>query len=222
MRGHFITFEGGEGTGKSTQAKLLVARLKSLDIDALLTREPGGSPGAEAVRHVLLSGAAKPLGPYAEAILFAAARDDHVRSTIKPALEQGPWIISDRFADSTRVYQGVLTNIDPKLIRRLERIATGDTQPELTFILDLPAEIGLARAAKRRGSAGSDRFEAEGLAFHKKLRQAYLELAEQEPKRCAVIDASAEMTKIANVIWAFVNARLHSLEAPATLEKAAS
>ena len=222
MRGHFITFEGGEGTGKSTQAKLLVARLKTIGIDALLTREPGGSPGAEAVRHVLLSGAAKPLGPYAEAILFAAARDDHVRSTIKPALEQGTWIISDRFADSTRVYQGVLTNIDPKLIRRLERITTGDTQPELTFILDLPAEIGLARAAKRRGSAGSDRFEAEGLAFHKKLRQAYLELAEQEPKRCAVIDASAEMTKIANVIWAFVNARLHSLGAPATLEKAAS
>jgi dTMP kinase len=222
MRGHFITFEGGEGTGKSTQAKLLVARLKSLGIDALLTREPGGSPGAEAVRHVLLSGAAKPLGPYAEAILFAAARDDHVRSTIKPALEQGTWIISDRFADSTRVYQGALNNIDPKLIRRLERITTGDTQPELTFILDLPAEIGLARAAKRRGSAGSDRFEAEGLAFHKNLRQAYLELAEQEPKRCAVIDASAEMTKIANIIWAFVNARLHSVEAPAALEKAAS
>ena len=222
MRGHFITFEGGEGTGKSTQAKLLVARLKTIGIDALLTREPGGSPGAEAIRHVLLSGAAKPLGPYAEAILFAAARDDHVRSTIKPALEQGTWIISDRFADSTRVYQGALNNIDPKLIRRLERITTGDTQPELTFILDLPAEIGLARAAKRRGSAGSDRFEAEGLAFHKRLRQAYLELAEQEPKRCAVIDASAEMTTIANVIWAFVNARLHSVEAPPALEKAAS
>jgi dTMP kinase len=222
MRGHFITFEGGEGTGKSTQAKLLLARLKSLGIDALLTREPGGSPGAEAVRHVLLSGAAKPLGPYAETILFAAARDDHVRSTIKPALEQGTWIISDRFADSTRVYQGALNNIDPKLIRRLERITIGDTQPELTFILDLPAEIGLARAAKRRGSAGRDRFEAEGLVFHKKLRQAYLELAEQEPQRCAVIDASAEMTKIANVIWAFVNARLRSVEAPPALEKAAS
>jgi dTMP kinase len=222
MRGHFITFEGGEGTGKSTQAKLLLARLKSLGIDALLTREPGGSPGAEAVRHVLLSGAAKPLGPYAETILFAAARDDHVRSTIKPALEQGTWVISDRFADSTRVYQGALNNIDPKLIRRLERITIGDTQPELTFILDLPAEIGLARAAKRRGSAGRDRFEAEGLVFHKKLRQAYLELAEQEPQRCAVIDASAEMTKIANVIWAFVNARLRSVEAPPALEKAAS
>ena len=222
MRGHFITFEGGEGTGKSTQAKLLVARLKSLGIDALLTREPGGSPGAEALRHVLLSGAAKPLGPYAEAILFAAARDDHVRCTIKPALEQGTWIISDRFADSTRVYQGALNNIDPKLIQRLERITTGDTQPELTFILDLPAEIGLARAAKRRGSGGYDRFEAEGLAFHKRLRQAYLELAEREPNRCAVIDASAEMTKIANVIWASVNARLHPVEAASALAKAAS
>ena len=222
MRGHFITFEGGEGTGKSTQAKLLVARLKSLGIDALLTREPGGSPGAEALRHVLLSGAAKPLGPYAEAILFAAARDDHVRCTIKPALEQGTWIISDRFADSTRVYQGALNNIDPKLIQRLERITTGDTQPELTFILDLPAEIGLARAAKRRGSGGRDRFEAEGLAFHKRLRQAYLELAEREPNRCAVIDASAEMTKIANAIWASVNARLHPVEAASALAKAAS
>ena len=222
MRGHFITFEGGEGTGKSTQAKLLVARLKSLGIDALLTREPGGSPGAEAVRHVLLSGAAKPLGPYAEAILFAAARDDHVRYTIKPALEHGTWIISDRFADSTRVYQGTLNNIDPKLIQRLERITTGDTQPELTFILDLPAEIGLARAAKRRGSGGCDRFEAEGLAFHKRLRQAYLELAEREPNRCAVIDASAEMTKIANAIWASVNARLHPVEAASALAKAAS
>ena len=156
-RGHFITFEGGEGTGKSTQAKLLAARLKSLGIDVLLTREPGGSPGAEAVRHVLLSGAAKPLGPYAEAILFAAARDDHVRCAIRPALERGTWVISDRFADSTRVYQGALGNIDPKLIRRLEQITIGGTRPNLTFILDLPAEIGLKRAARRRGSRARDR-----------------------------------------------------------------
>jgi dTMP kinase len=219
-RGHFITFEGGEGTGKSTQAKLLVERLKSLGIDVLLTREPGGSPGAEAVRHVLLSGAAKPLGPYAEAILFAAARDDHVHCTIKPALEQGTWVVSDRFADSTRVYQGALSNIDPKLIRRLERITTGDTQPELTFILDLPAEIGLQRAAKRRGSGGCDRFEAEGLAFHNKLREAYLELAEREPERCLVIDAAAEMTAIANVIWASINRRLNSVEASPALADA--
>jgi dTMP kinase len=220
MRGYFITFEGGEGTGKSTQAKLLAARLKSLGVGILLTREPGGSPGAEAVRHVLLSGAAKPLGPYAEAILFAAARDDHVRYAIRPALEQGTWVISDRFADSTRVYQGALSNIDPKLIRRLEKITTGDTRPDLTFVLDLPAEVGLERAAKRRGSCGYDRFEAEGLAFHRKLRDAYLELAEHEPERCAVIDASAEMTKIANVIWVCVNARLHPVEAPPALEDA--
>ena len=219
-RGHFITFEGGEGTGKSTQAKLLVDRLKSLAVDVLLTREPGGSPGAEAVRHVLLSGAAKPLGPYAEAILFAAARDDHVRYTIKPALEQGTWVVSDRFADSTRVYQGALSNIDPKLIRRLERITTADTQPELTFILDLPAEIGLQRAAKRRGAGGCDRFEAEGLAFHNKLRDAYLELAEQEPRRCLVIDASVEMAAIANVIWTSVHTRLNPFEAPPALADA--
>jgi dTMP kinase len=222
-RGHFITFEGGEGTGKSTQAKLLVDRLKSRGLDVLSTREPGGSPGAEAVRHVLLSGAAKPLGPYAEAILFAAARDDHVRCTIRPALEQGTWVVSDRFADSTRVYQGALSNIDPKLIRRLEHITTGDTRPELTFILDLPAEIGLQRAAKRRGSGGCDRFEAEGLAFHNKLREAYLDLAEQEPQRCTVIDASAEMTAIADVIWASVNARFNPIEAaPPALEGAVS
>jgi dTMP kinase len=216
-RGRFITFEGGEGTGKSTQAKLLVDRLKSLGVDVVLTREPGGSPGAEAVRHVLLSGAAKPLGPYAEAILFAAARDDHVRCTIKPALEQGTWIVSDRFVDSTRVYQGALSNIDPKVIQRLERITTGDTQPDLTFILDLPAEIGLQRAAKRRGSGRRDRFEAEGLAFHNKLREAYLELAEREPQRCTVIDAAAEMTAIAEVIWASVNTRLNPLEASSVL-----
>jgi dTMP kinase len=222
MRGQFITFEGGEGTGKSTQAKLLGARLKSLGLKVLLTREPGGSPGAEAVRHVLLSGAAKPLGPYAEAILFAAARGDHVRCTIRPALGQGAWVISDRFADSTRVYQGALSNIDPKLIRRLERLTVSDTRPDLTFILDLPAEIGLDRAAQRRGSLGGDRFEAEGLDFHRKLRLAYLELAEREPERCAVIDASAEMTRIAGVIWAIVNARLHPVDAPAALEDAVS
>jgi len=221
-RGHFITFEGGEGTGKSTQAKLLAARLKSLGIDVLLTREPGGSPGAEAVRHVLLSGAAKPLGPYAEAILFAAARDDHVRSVIRPALEQGTWVVSDRFADSTRVYQGVLGNVDPNLIRRLEHITIGGTRPDLTFILDLPADIGLKRAVRRRGSRPRDRFEAEGLAFHRKLREAYLELAEHEPERCMVIDASAHMTKIASVIWALVDARLHPAETPSELENAVS
>ncbi|MFL4980448.1 MAG: dTMP kinase, partial [Xanthobacteraceae bacterium] len=127
MRGRFITFEGGEGTGKSTQAAMLAERLETFGLNVVLTREPGGSPGAEAVRHVVLSGAAKPLGSHAEAILFAAARDDHVRQLIRPALDDGRWVVCDRFADSTRIYQGVLGNIDPRVIKALERVAVGDT-----------------------------------------------------------------------------------------------
>src|SRR5579884_1564671 len=126
MRGRFITFEGGEGAGKSTQAAML-----ALGLEVLLTREPGGSPGAEIIRHVLLSGAAKPFGPDAEAMLFAAARDDHVRRTIRPALEIGRWVICDRFTDSTRVYQGILGQVDQRLIRGLERITIGDLMPDL-------------------------------------------------------------------------------------------
>src|SRR5438128_4789353 len=130
MRGRFITFEGGEGSGKSTQTKLLAQRLKPFGMAVLLTREPGGSPGAEAIRHVLMSGAAKPLGAEAEALLFAAARDDHVHSTIEPALARGAWVICDRFIDSTRVYQGALGHVDPKLIRALERVTIGDLKPD--------------------------------------------------------------------------------------------
>src|SRR4051794_26755553 len=133
MRGRFITFEGGEGTGKSTQAALLAERLENWGYHPIITREPGGSPGAEIVRHVLLSGAAKPLGADTEAILFAAARDDHLSQTIRPALESGRWVICDRFADSTRVYQGVLGNVDPRLIRALERVVVRDTTPDLTM-----------------------------------------------------------------------------------------
>jgi dTMP kinase len=218
MRGRFITFEGGEGSGKSTQVATLVKRLTTLGVAVMATREPGGSPGAEAVRHVLLSGAAKPLGAHAEAILFAAARDDHVSQTIRPALENGKWVISDRFADSTRVYQGVLSNVDARVIGRLERLTVGETQPDLTFVLDVPAEIGLERAARRRGNGAGDRFEAEALDFHKKLREAYLELAGREPDRCAVIDATPAPDVIADAVWAVVNARLHPAEAPLTIE----
>ena len=171
---------------------MLAERLQALGIGVVLTREPGGSPGAEAIRHVLLSGAAKPLGPHAEAILFAAARDDHLRQTIRPALERGAWVICDRFADSTRVYQGVLGNVDARLIARLERVTVGDLRPDLTFILDIAAGDGLARATKRRGDAPADRFEAEAIDFHEKLREAYLELAEREPERCVLIDAGAD------------------------------
>jgi dTMP kinase len=220
MRGRFITFEGGEGSGKSTQAALLAQHLTSLAIGVVITREPGGSPGAEVIRHVLLSGAAKPLGPEAEAILFAAARDDHLQNTIRPALEYGHWVICDRFFDSTRVYQGALGNVDSRLIRGLERITIGDLKPDLTFILDVPADVGLARAAERRGQSDADRFEQETLAFHEKLREAYHAIAESEPERCVLIDAQASRERVAEHIWAVVNDRLDPTAAPVAVEDA--
>jgi dTMP kinase len=221
-RGQFITLEGGEGTGKSTQAAMLALRLESVGISVVLTREPGGSPGAEIIRHVLLSGAAQPLGPDAEAILFAAARNDHVECAIRPALDSGKWVICDRFADSTRVYQGALGKVDPRLIKSLERVAIGDLAPRLTFILDLPVETGLARRRQRAGDAEPDRFEAEDVEFHQKLRQAYLALAEREPRRCVVIDAGRGKEDIAKQIWTIVNERLELGTAPMTAETLAS
>jgi dTMP kinase len=208
MAGRFITFEGGEGTGKSTQAALLARRLRETGIDVMVTREPGGSPGAEAIRHVLLSGAAKPLGPHAEAILFAAARDDHVRETIRPALETGRWVISDRFADSTRVYQGVLGNLDAQLISGLERVTVGETWPDLTLILDINPMVGLGRASRRRGQAEPDRYEAEALEFHERLRVAYRDLAQNEPDRCVLVDVSGRAEHVAEIIWETVSERL--------------
>jgi dTMP kinase len=222
MIGRFITFEGGEGTGKSSHADALAQRLRALGIGVVLTREPGGSPGAEIIRHVLLSGAAKPLGPDAEAILFAAARDDHVRATIAPALLQGHWVICDRFIDSTRIYQGVLGHVDLRLIYSLERITIAGLKPDLTFVLDAPAEVGLARAKARRGDAEADRFENETLGFHEKLREAYLALAASEPERCVVIDTTAPRVKVAMQIWTAVSQRLDPATAPVALEGVAS
>jgi dTMP kinase len=222
MRGRFITFEGGEATGKSTQAAALAQRLRAMGVGVVLTREPGGSPGAEAIRHVLLSGAAKSLGPDAEAILFAAARDDHVRATIEPALSRGRWVVSDRFADSTNIYQGALGRVDPVLIRGLQRVTVGSLKPNVTFILDVPAEVGLARASKRRGEAGADRFEAEALDFHEKLRDAYLHLAASEPDRCVLIDANEPQAAVAARIWDTVARRLDPATAPVTLEDVVS
>lgn len=208
MRGKFITFEGGEGTGKSTQAAALALRLESLGIGVTLTREPGGSPGAEIMRHVLLSGAAKPFGPEAEAMLFAAARDDHIRCTILPALEAGKWVVCDRFVDSTRVYQGVVGEVDHRFIKALERVSVGDLRPDLTIVLDVPAERGLQRAAGRRGHEKPDRFEAETIDFHERLRQAYLMLAAGEPNRCVIVDASAPKKAVSTRIWQAVSTRL--------------
>ena len=208
MRGKFITFEGGEGTGKSTQAAMLALRLESLGLAVQLTREPGGSPGAEIIRHVLLSGAAKPFGPEVEAMLFAAARDDHVQCTILPALQSGKWVICDRFADSTRVYQGILGAVDQRLIKGLERVSIGDLAADLTVVLDVPVELGLERIKQRRGSAEPDRFEAENVEFHQKLRRAYLAIATEEPQRCVVVDASAAKEDVAKEIWDAVRSRL--------------
>lgn len=216
--GKFITFEGGEGTGKSTQVAMLALRLEAHGIAVLVTREPGGSPGAEIIRHVLLSGAAKPLGPDAEAMLFAAAREDHVRCTIKPALDSGKWVVCDRFADSTRVYQGVLGQVDQRLINGLERVSIGDLSPDLTLVLDLPVEAAFERRTRRRGGAAPDRFEAEDLEFHQKLRQAYLALAAGEPHRCVVIDAGTSKEEVAKQIWRVVNSRFDPGMAPLTAE----
>ena len=208
MRGKFITFEGGEGTGKSTQAVMLGARLESYGLAVQLTREPGGSPGAEIIRHVLLTGAAKPLGADVEAMLFAAARDDHVQYTILPALRSGKWVVCDRFADSTRVYQGILGQVDQKLINVLERVSVGELAPDLTVMLDLPVQVGLERAKLRRGPAQADRFEGEGADFHERLREAYLAIATREPDRCVVIDAIASKDVVADAIWQAVQSRL--------------
>ncbi|MBV8743778.1 MAG: dTMP kinase [Xanthobacteraceae bacterium] len=222
MRGRFISFEGGEGTGKSTHAKLLAERLRALAINVVATREPGGSVGAEIIRHVLLSGAAQPFGPDAEAILFAAARADHVDTTIRPALERGDWVLCDRFIDSTRVYQGVAGHADPRIIRALERISVGDTIPDLTLVLDVPPEIGLQRAAARRRGAGADRFEQEALDFHIKLRNAYRVAAEEAPERCVLIEAQRPKDRVAEEIWTIVQARLEPGRARQSLAQAAS
>jgi dTMP kinase len=221
MRGRFITFEGGEGAGKSTHTLLLAERLKAAGIDVVLTREPGGSPGAEVIRHIILSGAAKPLGAEAETMLFASARDDHLKTTIRPALERGAWVLCDRFADSTRIYQGVVGKVDPRLIGELERITVGETKPDLTFVMDVPAEMGLARAGMRRGEGGADRFESETLDFHEKLRAGFRALAESEPGRCVVIDVTAPRAAVAAQIWSVVEKRLRPAASAPTVGEAA-
>jgi dTMP kinase len=218
MPGRFITFEGGEGTGKSTHAALLVARLRQFGIRAQFTREPGGSPGAEIMRYILLSGAARPFGPDAEAMLFAAARDDHLTTLIRPALEAGQWVVCDRFADSTRIYQGIAGSVDPMAIRAMELIIVGETRPDLTFILDVPAKEGMRRASKRRGAGNADRFEGEALTFHERLRDGFLTLAANEPERCVLIDATSSMDAVADQIWRVVVKKLDPATAPIQFE----
>jgi dTMP kinase len=212
-RGRFISFEGGEGSGKSTQIKILAERLAGVKLHTLVTREPGGSPGAEIIRHLVLSGMGKLLGPEAETLLFAAARDDHARTVIEPALKQGTWVLSDRFSDSTRVYQGTLGQVAPELLNAMQRVTIGDLKPDLTVILDVPVEIGLKRAAARRGNAAADRFESEDISFHQKLRDAYRQIAQDEPERCVLIDATEEPARVAADIWSALRDRFFATSA---------
>ncbi|MBB2751089.1 UNVERIFIED_ORG: dTMP kinase [Rhizobium aethiopicum] len=202
--GLFVTFEGGEGAGKSTQIRRLAEALKGEGHDVLVTREPGGSPGAEAVRHVLLSGAAEAFGTRMEAILFAAARNDHVEEVIRPALAVGKIVLCDRFIDSSRVYQGITGNLEPDFIETLQRIAINGVMPDCTVILDIPAKIGLERAQKRAAADAPDRFEKERLETHEKRREAFLDIATREPERCHVINAMQSEEAIAAEIQAIV------------------
>ncbi len=209
-RGFFITFEGGEGAGKSTQIRRLAEKLRAKGYKIVVTREPGGSPGAEAVRHVLLSGAAEPFGPEMEALLFAAARSDHVEQVIRPAIQSGKIVLCDRFLDSSRVYQGGTGSLDATYMAEIERIAINGMMPDMTLIMDIDPAEGLKRAAARRGAGEADRFEKEDLAIHQRRRQAFLAIAEQEPDRCIVIDASADVDAVENQITAAVFAAIEA------------
>lgn len=198
MRGRFITFEGGEGAGKSTQVRRLSERLGAAGIAVVTTREPGGTPGAEAIRALLVEGDKGRWTPASEAFLHYAARIDHVARRITPALAAGTWVISDRFFDSTRVYQGAAQGLDAAWLERLRRAALGRFAPDLTVLLDLSAERGLARAAARQ--AGGARYESMGVAFHRRIRAGFLALAKAEPRRFAVIDAAAAEDKVAAAV----------------------
>ena len=204
--GRFITFEGGEGAGKSTQLTRLVARLQSQGREVVATREPGGSPGAEAIRVLVLTGAADRWSPVTETLLMYAARRDHVERVIRPALARGAWVVCDRFADSTRAYQGAAGGTAAELIAALERFVLEETRPDLTLIFDLPVEVGLARAHARAGA--EMRFESKGLAFHARLRDGFLAIAKAEPDRCALIDADGSVEAVEARVWAAVQARL--------------
>ena len=204
-RGYFITFEGGEGAGKSTQARRLAERLSTLGRTVVLTREPGGSAGAEAIRALLVSGAADRWSPVSETLLMYAARRDHIERVIEPALVRGAWVVCDRFADSTRAYQGAGGGTDPALIAAMERFVLEDVVPDLTLIFDLPPAVGLARAAARGGEM---RFESKGMIFHETLRAGFLEIAEAEPGRCALVDATRSMDEVEAAVAAAVRTRL--------------
>ena len=206
QRGRFITFEGGEGAGKTTQARLLVKRLRAAGLDVIQTREPGGSPGAEEIRNIAVSGEADRWSPRTETLLMYAARSDHLERTIRPALAAGSWIVCDRFADSSRVYQGAGGGVSESLIEALDAAVVDGDQPDLTLVFDLPVDVGLERAFGR--GLFETRFESKGVAFHQKLRDGFLDVAERHPDRCVVIDATGEVDEVSERLWAVVEARL--------------
>jgi dTMP kinase len=200
MTARFITLEGGEGAGKSTQIKRLAAALEKKDMGVLTTREPGGSPGAEEIRGLLVNGAPGRWDALTETLLVYAARADHVKRTIGPALLAGTWVICDRFSDSTYAYQGGGRGLARETIRRIDAVVLDDFRPDLTLILDLDVETGLKRAGAR-GTAES-RFENFDKEFHEKLRQTFLDIARRDPTRCVVIDAAQDEDAVAAAIWA--------------------
>ena len=202
-RGKFITFEGGEGVGKSTQAKRLAERLARHDIPVVVTREPGGTPVGEDVRSLILKD--RPKDPVTELLLFGAARAEHMTSVIRPALDEGTWVISDRFIDSTRVYQGKLYGLEPEFISLLERYTVAPDFPDLTLILDLPTNAGVERA-QNRGTLS--RYDAERIETHEILRKGFLEIATHEPRRCVLIDANLPVSSVETAVWQAVSAHL--------------
>jgi dTMP kinase len=205
MAGRFITLEGGEGGGKSTQAKRLAKALEARGKAVLLTREPGGSPGAEDIRALLVNGAPGRWDVLTETLLIYAARADHVGRTIGPALLAEKWVISDRFSDSTYAYQGAGRGLARETIRRIDAIVLDDFKPDFTLVLDIDTETGLKRAHARGG--GESRFENFDLGFHEKLRQAFIDIAKRNPDRCALIDAAQDEDTVADAIWAAVARR---------------
>jgi len=211
--GKFITFEGGEGAGKSTQVRRLCAALADRGIETIATREPGGAPAAEEIRSLLVSGPPDRWMPLSEALLLNAARAEHLERLIRPALAEGRWVISDRFADSTIAYQGYAQKLGIRVTRTLEDLVVGDTRPDLTFMLDVAVDDGLSRAAARemRDAAGETRYERFSPHFHHALRQAFLDIAQAEPERCVVIDAQQPEDAVFAAIWQTVLSRFDTL-----------
>jgi len=202
VRAKFITFEGGEGAGKSTQIRLLADRLRRADIAVEVTREPGGTPGAEAIRELLVRGEAARWTPITEAFLHVAARADHVARFIRPALNADKWVLCDRFADSTVAYQGYGHGLDKSAIAQLNKMALGDVKPDLTLIFDIPASEGLARSRKPSQLRGEDRYEKMDIGFHERIREGFLKIAAQEPQRYRIVDAAGSVEMIAEKIAA--------------------